>query len=831
MKQITFLLLVLFPVCIFGQTIIFFDDFESGLSNWTITGSWGLSSDYAYSGSNSFTESPDGFYEDDLNITATLTSALDLTGASDAVVSFQSRIDIEYGYDTVALEVSPDGIVWTKIAGLTGEDMLDEWVLQSASMGFLADDPEVWIRLRFFSDGGVFYEGGYIDDFTVTTLDEDISAPIIYHTPSILYEGSVGVNNLEAKVLDASLVHTEIRYSADGAGYIPIPGIDMGDNVYQYPVPALAAGTWVDYYFYAVDFAGLETSSQIYHYIAGNYIAYESGATDFIWLYSISTGTETAKEAVRFTLSDTVDLVTAIFRFYYLPPSYTIDSFRLHIWESDGGIPGDDIMPPVLLYPEYSDYDPVVGTRVDLRPYAAYLNGVSADVFVGFETYEGELTAILAVTDVGRTLFKNDFWTDWSSVGFDAHTRLITTEMEGPPLAQYGYTVDGDPGNVDFVDLSTGSPTSWLWDFGDGSTSTEQNPSHVYDTAGFITVCLTASNDFGSNTYCHGAEIILPPIAYFEYTGEETVLFTAETQYSTYYYSWNFGDGSTFCCIEEAEHTYTENGSYEVCLYELNLEGSGTYCDTIEITSINPPEVAFSYSGDPVINFIDLTTFEPYAWHWEFGDGDATNIQNPIHTYNLSGTYEVCLSAANDYGVATACDSITILNGITAPVSNFTWTSLDTEGGVAFTDLSLNEPTGWHWDFGDASVSSLQNPMHRFDYSDTPYNVCLTTTNYAGENIYCDASVIPVFTSIETTLGNTIFIYPNPADEFVFIYLQNNIMGNAEITMYNASGQRVIQDLILANPYQAQVRDLSPGIYNIHIHTEEKEFTATVQIH
>ncbi|HBA73700.1 MAG TPA: hypothetical protein DER40_06800 [Geobacter sp.] len=55
--------------------------------------------------------------------------------------------------------------------------------------------------------------------------------------------------------------------------------------------------------------------------------------------------------------------------------------------------------------------------------------------------------------------------------------------------------------NVQFTDTSTGNPTSWLWDFGDGGTSTSQNPSHTYANSGTYSVSLTASNITGSNTF------------------------------------------------------------------------------------------------------------------------------------------------------------------------------------------------------------------------------------------------------------------------------------------------------------------------------------------
>jgi len=69
-----------------------------------------------------------------------------------------------------------------------------------------------------------------------------------------------------------------------------------------------------------------------------------------------------------------------------------------------------------------------------------------------------------------------------------------TADFSGNPTSGYA------PLTVDFTDLSTGSPTSWDWSFGDTGTSTAQNPSHDYTAVGSYTVALTATNAEGSDT-------------------------------------------------------------------------------------------------------------------------------------------------------------------------------------------------------------------------------------------------------------------------------------------------------------------------------------------
>jgi len=74
------------------------------------------------------------------------------------------------------------------------------------------------------------------------------------------------------------------------------------------------------------------------------------------------------------------------------------------------------------------------------------------------------------------------------------------------PICQYTY--ESDIWNYTFTDISTNDPTTWLWDFGDGDTSNEQDPDHTFTATGMYQVCLTTSNQYGEDTYCETIHII-----------------------------------------------------------------------------------------------------------------------------------------------------------------------------------------------------------------------------------------------------------------------------------------------------------------------------------
>ena len=124
-----FLLILLTLPASAQVTVEFFDDFESGLGNWTVTGGYGLSTTYAYSGSNSLTESPVGNYPDASIITATLTTGIDLSSALDADLNFWAIYDIEEGFDYLYVEASGDGGgSWITLGSFDGEANLSPWI-------------------------------------------------------------------------------------------------------------------------------------------------------------------------------------------------------------------------------------------------------------------------------------------------------------------------------------------------------------------------------------------------------------------------------------------------------------------------------------------------------------------------------------------------------------------------------------------------------------------------------------------------------------------------------------------------------------------------------
>jgi len=153
-------------------------------------------------------------------------------------------------------------------------------------------------------------------------------------------------------------------------------------------------------------------------------------------------------------------------------------------------------------------------------------------------------------------------------------------------------------------------------------------------------------------------------------------------------------------------------------------------------TMIIPPVAEFTIdaSGDPSIVFLDSSENNPTSWHWDFGDGDTSIIQNPTHSYDI-GAYNVCLTVENAAGSDELCKGLIVSNG--PPNAFFTYTTSN-DPVVQFTDLSTQNPTTWEWDFGDSDTALSQNPLHNFLDTGT-FEVCLTVTNTFGSDSHCES--------------------------------------------------------------------------------------------
>jgi PKD repeat protein len=351
-----------------------------------------------------------------------------------------------------------------------------------------------------------------------------------------------------------------------------------------------------------------------------------------------------------------------------------------------------------------------------------------------------------------------------STTSIDTDTKTNFIYVSETPITQVVAQFDANPRTgirpslVSFTDLSTGSPTSWNWSFGDGSYSESQNPAHIYTEVGNYTISLTANTTSHSNTATKVEFVVIGEPVYSGYTANVTsgtvplaVQFN-DTSINATSWGWSFGDGNT-STSQNVTFVYNIAGTYQVIHVAANAYGYNTTTGIIVVSEpVTPPAPTFvaQFVGSPtsgnnslLVGFTDLTSGTPTAWCWTFGDGNYSNLQNPVHRYEIVGAFTVTLNAskAGVYDVATKKDYINVTPGLApSPLIELQaqFAGVPTGGisplTVYFSDVSAGSPTGWNWSFGDGALSTLQNPSHQYNNAGT-YSVVLNITNGTA---YCE---------------------------------------------------------------------------------------------
>ncbi|HEX6084602.1 MAG TPA: PKD domain-containing protein [Thermoanaerobaculia bacterium] len=300
-----------------------------------------------------------------------------------------------------------------------------------------------------------------------------------------------------------------------------------------------------------------------------------------------------------------------------------------------------------------------------------------------------------------------------------------------PPAVVADFTYSASTLAVTFTDTSSGNPTSWKWDFGDGSKSTERNPVHLYGVAGNYNVTLEATGAGGTSTRTKFVTLSTgtPVAAAFDYEIDPNntlnVQFFDRSTGDPTSWNWEFGDGST-TSTRNPQHTYPAGSTYTVKLTASNAYSSGTVSRFVN-TAPSAPTADFDWDATgKTIQFVNKST-NATSLEWDFGDGTKSTETNPSHEYANAGSYPVTLTAKNAGGSATAGK---IVQTDPIPAANF---SFVVDGvTVTFKDLSTNSPTQWKWRFGNGLLGFEQNPTHTYNRENHTYVVTLEATNASG---------------------------------------------------------------------------------------------------
>jgi PKD repeat protein len=210
---------------------------------------------------------------------------------------------------------------------------------------------------------------------------------------------------------------------------------------------------------------------------------------------------------------------------------------------------------------------------------------------------------------------------------------------------------------------------AYTWNFGDGNSSSLENPTHTYAQAGTYTITLSVSNDCGTVETTQTVTLVVAPQAAMSISAAGgcaplSVQYVASPQGAGYQYRWQFPGGSPASGSDSVMTvTYATAGSYSVSLIISNAAGADTlqYSDTIVVNTV--PAAAFSSGHQPGSLTVPFTNQSHNAdsYLWQFGDGQSSSAASPTHPYAAPGTYIVRLESSNACGTTIALDTITLV--------------------------------------------------------------------------------------------------------------------------------------------------------------------------
>lgn len=296
--------------------------------------------------------------------------------------------------------------------------------------------------------------------------------------------------------------------------------------------------------------------------------------------------------------------------------------------------------------------------------------------------------------------------------------------------------------NVKFINTSNSKNATCLWEFGDGTTSTQRNPGKVYANAGNYTVKLTIKDGACTETLVKedyikvipGTEVSFKSNNPANCSDVKKVKFENTTPHVALAL-WEFGDG-TVSTEPTPEKVYDRTGNFSVGLTVTDSAGCTIKKKEENLVQVSAPKVGFradtlGCAGSP-IRFMNFTP-NATSYLWSFGDGETSTLKNPTHAYKKDGYYSISLTASN----SNSCDS-TIVFPNYVHISNI---KVDFEMAATpsavppfvcrFKNKTAEPSMKYVWDFGDGNTEASINPVHIYDIPGN-FDVRLVAYNKAG---------------------------------------------------------------------------------------------------
>lgn len=439
-----------------------------------------------------------------------------------------------------------------------------------------------------------------------------------------------------------------------------------------------------------------------------------------------------------------------------------------------------------------------------------------------------------------------------------------------------------DP-EVSFEDNSTNVPQQWDWDFGDGGTSTQPNPTHVFTSEGIFIVELTVTNTIGSNSTTQQVTIDLPDTPQVsdlsvclgedaeliaQSTGisvwrdnsssviqeGDTLSLNSVTSVQTYTVenieapalgdvgplNNNFGTGGIHSSTYHGAINFTADQGLEIVSAWVNADGAGARTFTLAAGVNNDGTAPNPFLEQVTVDLvdgaqrIDLNIIVPQAGNYNIGANNVDLYRNdtgPSYPYTLAGIMTLNSSSAGTdpfgyyyylYDIEVReipCVSLPINVTVSPVLADFGF--VNNNGTVTFTDLSTNAAS-WFWDFGDGNTSTDQNPVHTYANGGI-YTATLVVNGETG----CPAEyVVDALVGIENQEAEDLFmqLVPNPANDELLVRFSQPLTENSQLMIYASDGRLVEARQISKSSSQMQLEtsNLESAIYWVVLNSTDQ---------
>jgi PKD repeat protein len=416
---------------------------------------------------------------------------------------------------------------------------------------------------------------------------------------------------------------------------------------------------------------------------------------------------------------------------------------------------------------------------------------------------------------------------------------IIVSEPTSPPVANFNSDIQSGliPFDVQFSNFSQNEIDSYLWDFGDGSTSDEESPNHTYESEGIFTVSLTAIGPYGENALIFENYISAyepeAVVANFELSETEcvtpcSITLTNNTIGSIDSYSWDFGDGG-MSSEESPVYTYEDAGEYIITLEAIGMINTDTLSQPITVLSPAPIITSISdvpddqggrvyitfkasgYDDDGIdrletyqverlddIGWVGLNNYSAYgndSYNVEASTlTDSTSQSDGIITYRVIATMDEGIWESNSY------DGYSIDNLSPSPPTNFIGSYIDGTAALQWDAPNENDISHYNVYRNDVLLAETVEWSYIDSNINDDYEYYLTTVDiHENEGLPTEAILIEIFNDFQ--LGDTNF--DGIVDILDIVRIVNQIMGNSEFNDdeftaadFNADGIVDILDIV-----------------------------------